>query len=373
MIKKKILFVFGTRPEAIKLAPVIKAFLVSDQYEIITCSTGQHMKLMDGVFNVFGVPIDFNLEALNPGDDLSTLYSRIIYRLQDLLKKINPDLIFVHGDTISTLAAATCGFLLKIPIGHIEAGLRTYDKTQPWPEEINRSIVGILADFHFPPTKISYENLKSLKIQNLFLVGNTIIDSVKYVNNLIHSSPLELNKYYNKFDFINFEEKIILVTLHRRENYGDGFKNVCLAIKELALKGNTQFVFPVHFNPNVKNVVDDILKDISNVYLIEPLEYLDFIFLMSQSFAIITDSGGIQEEATFFKLPILICRNTTERPEVVEAGIAKLVGTDKDLIINEITKLLEDQKYYQNIQSIAPPFGIGDSSDKILEVIKSVL
>ena len=370
-MKKNILFVFGTRPEAIKLAPLIYLLKNNEKYfDVTTCSTGQHQSLLNGIFEIFNISIDENLNCLVQGNNISDTFLNINSKLNAFLNNKNFDYVVVHGDTLSTLSGSLFAFLKKIKLIHIEAGLRTFNKHEPWPEEINRSIVGILADYHFAPTKKSYDNLISLNFKNVYNVGNTVIDAIKYIDLYLNNNLYIIESNIKKnFNFYNKSKKFILLTFHRRENYGNGFENICNAMLRIAKDFDIEIIFPVHLNPNVKKVVNSLLNNNEKIHLVSPLQYLDFVFFMSNCFLLITDSGGIQEESTYFKKPVLICRNTTERPEVIECGIAKLVGTNDNLIYNEVDKLINDKNYYDSFYPQYMPFGDGSACEKIKDII----
>lgn len=373
-MKKRILFVFGTRPEAIKLAPLIYLLKKNEKYfDVTTCSTGQHQSLLNGIFEVFNISIDENLNCLVQGNNLNDTFLNINSKLNGFLDNKNFDYVVVHGDTLSTLTGSLIAFLKKIKIIHIEAGLRTFNKLEPWPEEINRSIVGILADYHFAPTKKSYDNLVKFNLNNVYNVGNTVIDAIKHIDLYMTKNKALIDYNINmKFNFFNKSNKYILLTFHRRENYGDGFESICKAMLRIVNDFDIEIIFPVHLNPNVKKVVNSLLLNNDKIHLVAPLEYLDFVYFMSNSFLLITDSGGIQEESTYFKKPVLICRNTTERPEVIECGIAKLVGTNELLIYNEVEKLINDKNYYDSFYPKYMPFGDGTTCEKIKEIMISL-
>jgi UDP-N-acetylglucosamine 2-epimerase (non-hydrolysing) len=376
---KKVLLVFGTRPEAIKMAPLVKEFEKDIQIESKVCVTAQHREMLDQVLELFEIKPDYDLNLMKPGQDLYDITSNVLLGMKDVLSDFKPDVVLVHGDTTTTSATSLSAFYQQIKIGHVEAGLRTGNLYSPWPEEANRQITGVLANYHFAPTSTSQENLfKENKDKNsVFVTGNTVIDAlflaldkIKNNNKLekqIISQLLSLN--YN----IKDDKKIILVTGHRRENHGQGFINICRALKELAVNNpDIDIVYPVHLNPNVQKPVKELLSDIDNVYLIEPLQYEQFIYIMDKSYFIITDSGGVQEEAPSLGKPVLVMRDTTERPEAVEAGTVKLVGTDKDMIIKEAQKLIDDENEYEKMSKSHNPYGDGKACERIVEFIKEV-
>lgn len=377
---KKILIVFGTRPEAIKMAPLIKEFeKTKDFFNVKICITAQHREMLDQVLKIFEIKPDYDLNIMAPGQDLYDVTSKVLLGLRNVLKEFNPDLVLVHGDTTTTLAGSLASFYKKIPIGHIEAGLRTGNIYSPWPEEANRLLTTQLAKYHFAPTKKNKNNLLKEKIseENIVITGNTVIDALFWVLNKIkNNSQLEkdiINELNNNGYKIS-NRKFILITGHRRENFGNGFFNICNAIKELAQKyKNFDFVYPVHLNPNVRKPVKEILSNIDNVFLIEPLEYMPFIYLLSKSYLVLTDSGGIQEEAPSLGKPVLVMRDTTERPEAVEAGTVILVGTNKENIVSNVSKLIENETLYKKMSYAHNPYGDGNASKKIVNFLKGLL
>ncbi len=369
----KILFIFGTRPEAIKLAPLIKEFEKSKcDFDVKVCITAQHREMLDQVLSFFNIKVDFDLNLMKPNQSLFTLTADIIKSLEEIISLSQPDLIFVQGDTTTAFAGALSGFYKKIKIAHVEAGLRSYDKYSPFPEEMNRILIGRLADYHFAPTERAKENLFNEGIkENVWVVGNTVIDALLLGLSLIKKEGEE--KYYQYFNFIDFSKKILLVTGHRRESFGKPFENICYALKEIANNYNdVEIVYPVHLNPNVRRSVFRILKDHPRIHLIEPLSYPYLIWLMSKSYLIITDSGGIQEEAPSLGKPVLVTREVTERIEGIKAGTAKLVGTKKEKIINEVSKLLESENEYKKMANAVNPYGDGASSKKIVNILKDI-
>jgi len=367
----KVLFLFGTRPEAIKMAPLIKEFKSEENFKIKVCVTAQHRQMLDQVLNFFSIKPDYDLNLMKPNQSLFDITSNTLKGLEDVLEKEKPDLIFVQGDTTTAFVGALAGFYKKIKVAHIEAGLRSYNKYSPFPEEINRVLVGHLADYHFAPTKRAKENLFKENIkENVFVVGNTVIDALFLGLDIIKKEGEE--KYYKYFDFIDFSKKIILVTGHRRESFGKPFENICYALKEIANSfSDVEIVYPVHLNPNVREPVNKILRNQERIHLIEPLEYPYLIWLMSRSYLVLTDSGGIQEEAPSLGKPVLVMREVTERIEGIEAGTAKLVGTNKEKIVKEVKKLLENKGDYDKMSKAVNPYGEGDSSKKIIEIIKN--
>lgn len=387
---KKVLFVFGTRPEAIKMAPVVKEFAKhSGKFDTKICVTAQHREMLDQVLDLFDIEPDYDLDIMQPNQDLYDVTSRIILKLRDIYKEVQPDIVLVHGDTTTTFAASLAAFYQKIAVGHVEAGLRTGNIYAPWPEEMNRKLTGSLTQYHFAPTERAKQNLlkEGVDEQNIFVTGNTVIDALYLILDKLKKSP-NLEKEIiqklvskslpeDKLDAWNHSpgedkknRRLILITGHRRENFGDGFQNICKAIKKIAdTHPDYDIVYPVHLNPNVQKPVYEILGDTQNIYLIEPLDYLPFIYLMSNSYIVITDSGGIQEEAPGLGKPVLVMRETTERPEAVDAGTVKLVGTDADLIYKETAKLIEDLGYYQQMSRAHNPYGDGEAAIKISSIL----
>lgn len=370
---KKILIVFGTRPEAIKMAPVIKEFKKnSDKYVTRVCVTAQHREMLDQVLSFFEIVPDFDLNIMKPSQNLYELTALIIVRLKEVLEMFKPEYVFVHGDTTTTMVSSIAAFYSGAKVCHIEAGLRTNNKYSPFPEEINRQITGRVADYHFAPTQNARSNLllENVKESQIAVTGNTVIDallnSVEKIKNSNHSEI----KYLESLIVPN--KKIILVTGHRRENFGQGFENICTAISKISNRSDVQIIYPVHFNPNVRDSVFTLLDANPNVELIEPLNYEAFIWLMMKSYLILTDSGGIQEEAPSLGKPVLVMRDTTERPEAVEAGTVLLVGTDSSKIIDSTLKLLDDEATYKNISHLHNPYGDGCASERILEFIEKI-
>lgn len=376
---KKILLVFGTRPEAIKMAPLVKELSkLPDEFMTKVCVTAQHREMLDQVLSIFEIEPEFDLNIMKAGQDLFDITSNVLSGLKKVFDDFKPDIILVHGDTTTSFTTSLAAFYSKIKIGHVEAGLRTYDIASPWPEEGNRQLTGVLADVHFAPTDISQMNLISegkLK-DKIFVTGNTVIDALLFTINKIETNEYLLKKIekYIKEKYLNFgRNKFILVTGHRRENFGNGFLNICEALKQIAMDNpSIDIVYPVHFNPNVREVVNKILNNVPNVFLIDPLQYEEFVFLMSKSFFIITDSGGIQEEAPSLGKPVLVMRDTTERPEAVEAGTVKLVGAIKDNIIKESQLLIENESEFLRMSNAHNPYGDGNASKKIIEILRNV-
>jgi len=368
------MFIFGTRPEAIKLAPIIKKFgEYNNHINIKICITAQHREMLDQVLNFFQINPDYDLNLMKINQSLFDVTSDILKNLEPVLKKEKPDMVFIQGDTTTALVGALASFYMKIPVAHVEAGLRSHNKYSPFPEEINRVLVGHLADYHFAPTEKAKENLYNENIkENVWVVGNTVIDALYLGLDIIKKH--EETKYYNYFHFIDFSKKIILVTGHRRESFGKPFENICYALKELVREyKDIEIVYPVHLNPNIREPVNRILKGEERIHLIEPLEYQYLIWLMDKSYLILTDSGGIQEEAPSLGKPVLVMRDVTERLEGIKAGTAKLVGTKKEVIIKAVSKLIEDFDLYTAMSKIKNPYGDGKASNRILNIIKKVL
>ncbi len=378
-MRMKILTIFGTRPEAIKLAPVEKALKERpDQFHSLVCVTAQHREMLDQVLNIFEIRPDYDLNLMKPKQDLYGITSEVLLKLKDLLKKANPDVILVQGDTTTTFAASLAAFYQKINIGHIEAGLRTYEKYKPFPEEINRRLTTVLADYHFTPTEKSKLNLlkEGVPPERIYVTGNTVIDALFWILKR-QSTPEQRKKmeayFLNTFGLSIDRHRLILVTAHRRESFGEGFENICQALKEIALRNpDVNIVYPVHLNPNVQEPVHRIIGDMDRIHLIEPLEYEPFVYLMNQSYFILTDSGGIQEEAPSLGKPVLVLREVTERPEAVEAGTAKLIGTQRENIIHEAQELLDDPEKYQKMANIKNPYGDGQSAERIIDILSRI-
>lgn len=370
---KKILLVFGTRPEAIKMAPLVTELLQHTQdFEVRVCVTAQHREMLDQVLNIFDIQPDYDLNIMKSGQDLFDITSNVLSGLKAVFDDFMPDIVLVHGDTTTSFAASLAAFYRKIKVGHVEAGLRTYNILSPWPEEGNRQLTGVLADLHFAPTQQSRDNLLNelKKSENIYVTGNTVIDALlQTVKKIENNADLKLKitqRLRDSYPNIT-KRKFILVTGHRRENFGDGFINICEALKELAINNpDLDVVYPVHFNPNVRFIVKEILNQIPNVYLIEPLQYQEFVFIMSQSFFIITDSGGVQEEAPSLGKPVLVMRDTTERPEAVVAGTVKLVGAVKQSIVEASQLLIDNVDEYEKMSKAHNPYGDGQASAHIV-------
>lgn len=379
---KKVLLVFGTRPEAIKMAPLVKEFQkYPDRFETFVCVSAQHRQLLDQVLTIFKIEPDFDLNLMQPNQDLFDVFSGVLLGIRDIYKRIKPDLVLVHGDTSTSAASSLAAFYQKIPVAHVEAGLRTYNMYSPWPEEINRQITSRLASYHFAPTGWAKENLIKENIDKgkIVVTGNTVIDALRMVLSQIASSKelsesiikKILDSGYNT-ERLSGNRRLILITGHRRENFGMGFINVCDAIKKLSeIFPDCDFLYPVHFNPNVRKSVFEILGNSKNenLFLIDPLDYLPFVYLMQRCYLLLTDSGGIQEEAPDLGKPVLVMRETTERPEALEAGTIELVGTDYNKIVNSVSKLILDKEAYLNMVNIKNPYGDGMASQKIVNFL----
>ena len=381
---KKIMLVFGTRPEAIKMAPLVKEFQKHPEtFQSIVCVTGQHREMLDQVLHLFDIKPDYDLNIMKQGQDLYDVTSRVLLGMRDVLKEANPDIVLVHGDTTTSTASALAAFYQQIPVGHVEAGLRTHDIYSPWPEEMNRLITGRIATYHFSPTALSKQNLldEGINEEAITVTGNTVIDALYMVVDKIKSDrqlgeELETLLRESGYDVnrLNGTRKLVLITGHRRENFGEGFISMCRAIKALTEKyPNADFVYPMHLNPNVRKPIHEVfgedLSDLDNMFFIEPLEYLSFVYLMEKSTIVLTDSGGIQEEAPGLGKPVLVMRDTTERPEALEAGTVKLVGTDYDKIVNEVSALLDDREYYDKMSKAVNPYGDGLACERIIRKV----
>lgn len=374
---KKVLLVFGTRPEAIKMAPLVKEFQkYPKDFDTKVCVTAQHREMLDQVLEMFEIKPDYDLNIMKPGQDLYDVTANVLLGLKSVLREFKPDIVLVHGDTTTTSASALAAFYEKIKIGHVEAGLRTGDIYSPWPEEANRLLTGVLANYHFAPTQTSKANLikENKDEKTITVTGNTVIDGLFLALDKIENNQKLKNKILENINEqykLNEDRKIILVTGHRRENFGEGFINICEALKTVANQNpNIDIVYPVHLNPNIQKPARELLSNVSNVYLLEPLQYESFIYMMSRSYFIITDSGGVQEEAPSLGKPVLVMRDTTERPEAVEAGTVKLVGTDRETIIKEAQRLLDDKTAYEKMSKAHNPYGDGKACKKIVEFLK---
>ena len=382
---KKVMLVFGTRPEAIKMAPLVKEFQkCPEDFKTIVCVTGQHRQMLDQVLNLFEIKPDYDLDIMKQGQDLYDVTARVLVGLRDVLKEAQPDVVLVHGDTTTSTASALAAFYQQIPVGHVEAGLRTHNIYSPWPEEMNRQITGRIATYNFAPTPLSRSNLlrEAVNENSITVTGNTVIDALYWVVSKIKSDAAlsdELKSILSAAGY-NVErlvggKKLVLITGHRRENFGDGFISMCTAIKDLTQKyPDVDFVYPMHLNPNVRKPIHEVfgenLSNLGNMFFIEPLEYLSFVYLMEKSTIVLTDSGGIQEEAPGLGKPVLVMRDTTERPEALEAGTVKLVGTNYDKIVGEVSALLDDQEYYDTMSKAVNPYGDGKGCERIVNALK---
>ncbi len=382
---KKIMLVFGTRPEAIKMAPLVKEFEKhADEFQTIVCVTGQHRQMLDQVLKLFEITPDYDLNIMKQGQDLYDVTARVLTGMRDVLQEAQPDVVLVHGDTTTSTAAALAAFYQQIPIGHVEAGLRTHNIYSPWPEEMNRQLTGRMATYNFAPTPLSQQNLlhEAVVEDSIVVTGNTVIDALYWVVNKIKTdealnTELQMLLAQAGYDVNRLcdDKKLVLITGHRRENFGDGFINMCTAIRDLTQKyPDVDFVYPMHLNPNVRKPIHEVfgkdLINLSNIFFIEPLEYLSFVYLMEKSTIVLTDSGGIQEEAPGLGKPVLVMRDTTERPEALEAGTVKLVGTDYNKIVSEVSCLLDDQTLYDAMSKAVNPYGDGLACGRIIETLK---
>lgn len=387
MKMKRIMLVFGTRPEAIKMAPLVKEFQKNTKdFRTIVCVTGQHREMLDQVLSIFEIKPDYDLNIMKQGQDLYDVTARVLTGMRDVLKEANPDIVLVHGDTTTSTAAALAAFYQQIPVGHVEAGLRTHNIYSPWPEEMNRQLTGRIATYHFAPTPLSKQNLlmENVAEDRITVTGNTVIDALYMVVDKIKQDKeldamLERSLRDAGYDVARLKDgkALVLITGHRRENFGDGFISMCRAIKALTEKyPEVDFVYPMHLNPNVRRPIHEVfgedLSGLTNMFFIEPLEYLSFVYLMEKSTLVLTDSGGIQEEAPGLGKPVLVMRDTTERPEALEAGTVKLVGTDYDRIVSEVSALLDDSAYYDRMSKAVNPYGDGLACKRIVDVLRSV-
>lgn len=381
---KKVMLVFGTRPEAIKMAPLVKEFHKNKiKFEIIVCVTGQHREMLDQVLSIFDIKPDYDLDIMKQGQDLYDITSRVLIGMRDVLKECKPDVVLVHGDTTTSTATALAAFYQQIPVGHVEAGLRTHNTYSPWPEEMNRQITSRIAEYNFAPTPLSRENLlkENVSEDKIIVTGNTVVDALYWVvenikNNKLINEKLKsiISKSGYNTERLENEKKLVLITGHRRENFGDGFINICSAIRDLKNKyQEVDFIYPMHLNPNVRKPIHEVfgedLSNLGNMFFIEPLEYLSFIFLMEKSTIVLTDSGGIQEEAPSLGKPVLVMRDTTERPEALTAGTVKLVGTSYDKIISEVSTLLDNTAAYEKMSKAVNPYGDGLACTRIVNAL----
>lgn len=370
----KVLTVFGTRPEAIKMAPLVHALAKDPHFEAKVCVTAQHREMLDQVLKLFSIVPEYDLNIMQPGQGLTEITCRILEGLKPVLESFKPDVVLVHGDTTTTMATSLAAFYQRIPVGHVEAGLRTGDLSSPWPEEGNRTLTGHLATYHFAPTETSRQNLlrENIADNRIAVTGNTVIDALFWVRDRVLSDEALRNELTQRYPFLANGKKMILVTGHRRESFGRGFEQICHALAEIAANNpDVQIVYPVHLNPNVSEPVKRILGHVENVMLIEPQDYLPFVWLMNRAWLILTDSGGIQEEAPSLGKPVLVMRDMTERPEAVSAGTVCLVGTDSQRIVNEVTRLLQDESAYQAMSRAHNPYGDGQACHRILSALKN--
>ena len=374
---KKILLVFGTRPEAIKMAPLVKALQKdTEHFETRVCVTAQHRQMLDQVLEVFGITPEYDLNIMAPNQDLYDITAKVLLGLREVLKDFRPDTVLVHGDTTTSMAASLAAFYMQIPVGHVEAGLRTYNMLSPWPEEMNRQVTDRICTYYFAPTEQSKVNLlqENIDAKKIFITGNTVIDDLLMAVDIISTTAgvkEKMAKELQEKGYTVGDREYILVTGHRRENFGDGFLHICKAIKELAaLHPEMDIVYPVHLNPNVQKPVYELLSGLSNVYLISPLDYLPFIYAMQHSTLLLTDSGGVQEEAPSLGKPVLVMRDTTERPEAVEAGTVKLVGTNAEAIVSNVTALLLDKEMYKRMSETHNPYGDGQACERIIAALR---
>ncbi len=381
---KRIMLVFGTRPEAIKMCPLVKEFQKYPQdFETVVCVTGQHREMLDQVLVIFEVTPDYDLNIMKQGQDLYDVTSRVLLGMRDVFTECRPDIVLVHGDTTTSMAAAMAAFYQQIPVGHVEAGLRTHNMLSPWPEEMNRQVTGRIADYNFSPTALSEQNLKDENAHGrIFVTGNTVIDALHMVVRKLKSDETLAMEQVNVLQKAGYDprrldggRKLVLITGHRRENFGDGFISMVTAMKDLSERyPDVDFVYPMHLNPNVRKPIHQVfghdLTVYGNFFFIEPLQYLEFVYLMEKSYLLLTDSGGIQEEAPGLGKPVLVMRNTTERPEALSAGTVKLVGTDHDLIVNEVSRLIEDKEYYDSMSKAQNPYGDGLACQRIVNALR---
>ena len=371
---KKILFIFGTRPEAIKMAPVVKAAQNNKNFETKVLVTAQHRHMLDQVLNLFEIHPDIDLDLMKENQTLTSLTSQVLEKVSAELEKLRPDWVLVHGDTTTTFAAALAAFYQKIPVAHVEAGLRTHNIFSPWPEEMNRVFAGKLSQLHFAPTEKSKNNLEDENVDkaSIHVVGNTVIDALLQVKDKIEEDSSLKSQFDEKFSYLNQDKKLILVTGHRRENFGDGFESICRALKTLSERRDVEILYPVHLNPNVQEPVKRILNDSQNIHLVEPLDYLPFVYLMNRSHIILTDSGGIQEEAPSLGKPVVVFRDTTERPEAVDSGTVILAGAHADRIISATQNILDDDLLYSKMSQASNPYGDGLASQRIMSILEQI-
>ncbi len=374
MKKKRVMVVFGTRPEAIKMSSVVQRLKSAADIESKTCVTAQHRLMLDQVMNLFDLRADYDLDLMRPGQDLTDITTKTLIELRRVFRDWKPQIVLVHGDTTTTLAASVAAFYERIPVGHVEAGLRTGDKLSPWPEELNRRLTSVIADIHFAPTLAARENLLNEGVSpgRVHVTGNTVVDALIAVSAQIDADPGLKSQLDEQFSFLNGAKNLILVTAHRRESFGCGFEEICGALSDIANSEAVEIIFPVHPNPNVREPVLRLLSGVRGVHLVDPLEYLPFVYLMKRASILLTDSGGIQEEAPSLGKPVLVMRNTTERPEAIAAGTVKLVGTDRARIVREVTLLLNDSDEYHRMASSENPYGDGHAAERIVQILSSL-
>lgn len=368
----KVLSVFGTRPEAIKMAPLVHELACDERFVSKVCVTAQHREMLDQVLSLFEIDPDYDLNIMKSGQSLNDVTTAILVGIKPVLEEFKPDLVLVHGDTATTLAAALAAYYQQVPVGHVEAGLRTGNIYSPWPEEGNRKLTGAITKYHLAPTETSKANLRKENIseENIFVTGNTVVDALFWVRDKIANDSVLANELDSRYPMLSADEKVVLVTGHRRESFGGGFERICEALRRIALEHkDCQIIYPVHLNPNVQEPVNRLLQGINNVHLIEPQDYLPFVHLMTRATVILTDSGGIQEEAPSLGKPVLVMRETTERPEAVAAGTVKLVGTDVDLIVSEVSNLLANEDAYKKMSLAHNPYGDGQACKRILDAV----
>jgi UDP-N-acetylglucosamine 2-epimerase (non-hydrolysing) len=370
-MKKTVCLVFGTRPEAIKMAPVYHALKKREDLIVKVCVTAQHRQMLDQVLSIFQITPDYDLDIMKPGQDLSDVTSSVILKLRDVFAEVRPNLVLVHGDTTTAFSTSLACYYARIPVAHVEAGLRTGDIYSPWPEELNRKLIASIATYHFAPTEATKQNLlqEGISADRIHVTGNTVIDALFQVRDTVTQNTSTKATLDEQFAFLDSNKKLIVVTGHRRENFGQGFENICQALANLAKRDDVEIVYPVHLNPNVKEPVHRILKDAPTVHLIEPLDYVPFVYLLSRSYLVLTDSGGIQEEAPSLGKPVLVLRNTTERPEAVAAGTVKLVGTQANRIEEEARELLDNSELYKQMSTAHNPYGDGVAAERIAKII----
>jgi len=371
---KNVLIVIGTRPEAIKMAPIIHVLREKQNFKTIVCATGQHRQMLDQVLNIFKITPNFDLNIMTTNQSLSDITCAVLKKVTKIVEKTSPDIVLVQGDTTTTMATCLAAYYHKITVGHVEAGLRTGNIYSPWPEEINRKIATAIATYHFAPTDRARKNLidEHVPAEKIFVTGNTVVDALQYVTKKINSDTRLRTQLLSQFSYIDPHKKLILVTGHRRENFGDGFKNICQAIATISKRKDVQIIYPVHLNPNVKIPVESMLSGLPNVHLIDPLDYVPFVYLMSQAYLILTDSGGVQEEAPSLGKPVLVMRNATERPEIIESGAGIVVGTSCEKIVSEVNELLNNQDKHSKMSFIHNPYGDGKASIRIVDKLEEI-